>query len=462
MGETRGSDLALVASQLGRQPTTAFSVVVRCVGGHPLVIRNRPFDAEGRPFPTLFWLTCPDAVRAVSRLESTGAIAALNERIDGDPALAAALARAHDEYARERARDAVGAESFGGVAGTRRGIKCLHAHYANHLAGGKDPVGAWVAGRVDPVHPKSPSRRVGVVDLGTNSVRLLVAAESPGGSLEEFARDMVITRIGAGVDATGRIDPAALARTLAVLERYAARARALHAERVSVSATSAVRDATNRIELERSVERLTGERLRVIDGEHEARLSFDGATRGLDLPSPYLVVDVGGGSTELAFGADAAVAAASLPIGSVRMTERFVRTDPPTRRELDAIRSEVRARLSEASLLVPTRDARTLIAVAGTATTMQGTALDLKRWDPEATHRSWLTLDDARRVLSRLASMATPERAAIPVMPPGREDVITAGAVVLTETMAQCGFDRTLVSETDILDGLAFEALGSL
>ncbi|HEX2425259.1 MAG TPA: DUF501 domain-containing protein, partial [Actinomycetota bacterium] len=225
MGETRGSDLLLVAAQLGRRPTTPFTVVARCPGGHPLAIRNRPFDAEGRPFPTLFWLTCVDAVRSVSRLESEGWIARLNERAERDEDFAAALERAHDAYAAERAADAGEVQIEGGVGGTRRGIKCLHAHYANHLAGGDDPVGAWVAGRVEPIHPGEPPGRVAVVDLGTNSIRLLVASAARHGSLEEFARDMVITRIGAGVDATAAIDPVALERTAAVLERYAGRAR---------------------------------------------------------------------------------------------------------------------------------------------------------------------------------------------------------------------------------------------
>jgi exopolyphosphatase/guanosine-5'-triphosphate,3'-diphosphate pyrophosphatase len=458
MGETRGSDVRLVASQLGREPTTPFTVVARCPGGHPLAIRNRPFDAEGRPFPTLFWLTCPAAVRAVSRLEAEGWIGRLNERTRSDRAFEEALDGAHVEYARERAREAAPAASFGGVGGARSGIKCLHAHYANHLGGGDDPVGVWVAQRIEPVHEDERGGRVAVVDLGTNSIRLLVASEGERGSLEEFARDMVITRIGAGVDETGRLDPSALDRTLAVLRRYAARARALHADSVLVSATSAVRDVRNREGLERAVRRLAGAPLRVIDGEHEARLSFDGATGGLDLPTPFLVVDVGGGSTEIAFGGENVDAAASVPVGSVRLTERFVRHDPPSPNELASVRAEVRRALEHAPMALA-REAATVVAVAGTATTVQGIALGLDRWDPEATHRTWLSLADASRVAEVLAGMTTAERAAIPVMPPGREDVIAVGAVVLSEIMAVLRVDRVLVSETDILDGLALEAL---
>src|SRR5205823_11665921 len=158
--------------------------------------------------------------------------------------------------------------------------KCLHAHYAYHLAGGDDAVGAWVAERVEPVHEERP--RVAAVDLGTNSIRLIVASPAEDGGLEEFARDMVITRIGRAVDETGRIGDEALARTVAELEWYCRRARALHASRIRVGATSAVRDASNRDELEAAVRRAAGSELEVIPGEREAALSFLGATRGLD------------------------------------------------------------------------------------------------------------------------------------------------------------------------------------
>src|SRR5262245_60027644 len=158
VGERRGSDLRIVAEQLGREPTVPFTVVARCPDGHPLVIRNAPVDPDGNPFPTTFWLTCPVAVKAVSRLEADGWISRLNERIETDPAFAEAVARAHVEYARERARDLAGAEGWGGVGGTRTGLKCLHAHYANRVAGGDDAVGAWVAERIEPVHDEPPGR----------------------------------------------------------------------------------------------------------------------------------------------------------------------------------------------------------------------------------------------------------------------------------------------------------------
>jgi len=157
-GELRSSDLAAVREQLGREPTTPFTVVARCARGgpgfgtHPLVIRNHPLDAGGRPFPTMYWLTCPDAVRAVSRVESEGWIGRLNERVDSDPEFRRALEAAHRAYAAERGRVVPGAEEWGGVGGTRVCVKCLHAHYAYRLAGGDDPVGAWTAERVGASH----------------------------------------------------------------------------------------------------------------------------------------------------------------------------------------------------------------------------------------------------------------------------------------------------------------------
>jgi uncharacterized protein len=184
MGELRASDRVAVRAQLDREPTTSFTVVARCAHpfsgspgdvGHPLVIRNHPLDAEGKPFPTRYWLTCPDAVRSVARLEADGWIRSLSERAEAEPdGFGAALRAAHAEYAADRAADGPDARHHGGVGGTRAGVKCLHAHYAYHLAGGEDPVGAWVAERLEPLHPSEGASRVAAVDLGTNSIRLLV------------------------------------------------------------------------------------------------------------------------------------------------------------------------------------------------------------------------------------------------------------------------------------------------
>jgi exopolyphosphatase / guanosine-5'-triphosphate,3'-diphosphate pyrophosphatase len=395
----------------------------------------------------------------VSRVESDGWIA----RLGDDPTIAAAVAEAHRAYAAERGEILPGSEVWGGVGGTRRGIKCLHAHYAYRLAGGDDAVGRWTAERVEPVHPAEPGGRVAAIDQGTNSTRLLVL--EPRGRDEdplEMARDMRITRLGKDVDRTGRLAPESIERTLGVIARFARRARALHAERIRLGATSAVRDASNQEELFEPVRLLIDGEPEVIDGEREAALSFLGGTRGLDPANgPFLLVDVGGGSTEFVFGRAPTVVdhALSTQMGSVRLTERVRPSDPPSDDDLGAFHELIEAQLEHVERAVPLRDARTLVAVAGTATTLQACALGLERYDPDVIHRSTLTLEDAERTLRELAAMSNEERAAIPVMPPGRGDVIVAGARILVDTMRRFGFDEALVSETDILDGLALELL---
>ena len=456
----RAADVVAVAEQLGREPTTPFTVVARCTGGHPLVIRNAPIDAHGDPFPTTYWLTCPTAVKAVARVESGGAIARMNDRIHADEAFDRAVEAAHRAYAADRATDLETARDWGGVAGTRTGVKCLHAHYAYHVAGGEDPVGAWTAAQIEPVHAEQRPGRVAAIDQGTNSIRLLVV--EPGTPPTELARDMVITRLGKDVDRTGRLDPERLARTVEVLATFCRRARALGAERIRVGATSAVRDAENREAFVEAVRRHSGGAPEIITGEQEAGLSYLGGTQGLDPgEGPFLVQDIGGGSTEFVVGTEPGRAehAISTQMGSVRLTERHIRLDPPSREELAALATEATDTLIGVEAAVPVRGARTFVAVAGTATTMQAIALGLDRYDPDRIHRTTLTLADAERVLGDLAAMTDAKRAAMVVMAPGRGDVIVAGGVVLVETMRSFGFDRALVSETDILDGLAFEML---
>jgi exopolyphosphatase / guanosine-5'-triphosphate,3'-diphosphate pyrophosphatase len=452
------SDLALVADQLGREPQTSFEVVARCPGGHPLVIRNHPIDHRGDPFPTLYWLTCPEAVKAVSRLESEGWIRALDDRAREERSFAEALEEAHREAAVERGRLHPGAEAWGGVAGTRRGLKCLHAHYANHLGGGRDPVGGWVAERVEPVHGQLPRARVAAVDMGTNSIRLLVA-DPLDGDLTEVARDMVITRLGTGVDRNGRFDPDAVERTLDVLARYVRRARALGAERIRVGATSAVRDVADRERLLAEVERIAGTPPEVLTGDREGELTFLGATRGLDAPGPVLVFDIGGGSTELILGDGGPQAVISVDVGSVRATERVGPADPPTEEDLDRLREVASVGLAPAEEPIPPGRAATLLGVAGTTTTVAALALDLPRYDSEAIHGSVLRRGDAQRVAEDLAAMTVAERAALPVMAAGREDVIVAGALILLEIMDRWRFEACLVSEHDILEGLAVEMM---
>jgi exopolyphosphatase/guanosine-5'-triphosphate,3'-diphosphate pyrophosphatase len=456
--ELRAQDLDAVRDQLGRAPTVPFSVVARCSEGHPVVIRNRPIDADGNPFPTIYWLTCPAAVKAVSQLESEGWIS----RLAADRAFAEAVEASHTRYADERGGYLAGAEQWGGVGGTRRGLKCLHAHYAYHLAGGDDAAGRWTAEQVEPVHAGEPAGRVAAIDQGTNSTRLLILEPRNESDPVELARDMVITRLGKGVDETGALDPASIDRATEAMARFARRARALHVERIRIGATSAVRDAANREEFQRQVRDRIGVDPEVIDGDREAALSFLGGTRGLDPAlAPYLLVDIGGGSTEFVFGnaPDDVEHAISTQMGSVRLTERVAPSDPPAPEDLRRFEDLIREHLEVVEQAVPVRDGRTLVAVAGTATTLQACALGLTRYDPDLIHRSRLTLADAERTLHELASMTNETRAAIPVMPKGRGDVIVAGAAVLAQAMRRFGYEEALVSETDILDGLALELL---
>ena len=435
--------------------------MARCGDGHPLVIRNHPFDRDGAPFPTLYWLTCPAAVKAVARLESEGWIKRLDQRAANDAELGPALEEAHRRYAAERARWEPEAAGWGGVGGVRRGIKCLHAHYANHVAGGRDPVGRWMAERVEPVHPEEDrTGRVAAVDMGTNSVRLLVARPVDG-DLMDLARDMVITRLGRGVDRTGRLDRASFEATMDVLDRYVQRARALAAERVRIGATSAVRDLADRGALEAEVHRIAGVAPEVLTGEDEARLSFLGATAVLGGGRPVVVFDIGGGSTELGRGRDTPEAAVSVDVGSVRITERVGPSDPPTEADVEAMRRLASEGLADAERVVGRGRGETLIGVAGTTTTVQALALGLERYDPEAIHGTTLRRDAAEVVLDRLAAMTVAERRALPVMAPGREDVIVAGASVLVEILHRWGVEECLVSERDILDGLAIEMVRS-
>ena len=279
--------------------------------------------------------------------------------------------------------------------------------------------GVWVAERIEPIHAEEPpGERIAVIDQGTNSCRLLVVERGSDGEIHERAEDMIITKLGQGVDATGELDPGALARTETVLARYCRRARALGATRIRVGATSAVRDASNRDEFVAMVRRHAGVEPEVIAGEEEARLSFLGGTLGLPTAeAPFLLVDIGGGSTEFVVGAQPGRAdrATSTQMGSVRLTERHVRTDPPAAAELDALRNAVADVLGDAELAVPEiHTAHTFVSVAGTATTIQAIALGLDRYDPDATHRSWLGRGDVEAVLADLASMTNAQRARDP------------------------------------------------
>lgn len=308
--------------------------------------------------------------------------------------------------------------------------------------------------------------RVAGVDCGTNSIRLLVADCDPStGELVELDRRMTVVRLGQGVDKTGRLAPEALARTFAACREYAAVIKELGAERVRFVATSASRDAENRDEFVQGVLDILGVEPEVISGDQEAEFSFSGATKELagrtDLERPFLVVDIGGGSTEFVVGDDHVQAARSVDVGCVRMTERHlvvdgVVADPPTGAQVAAIRADIEAALDLAAETVPLARARTLVGLAGSVTTVAGIALGLAEYDSEAIHHSRIPYETVREISERMLTLTHAERAAIPVMHPGRVDVIGAGALVLLAIMERVGASEVVVSEHDILDGIAW------
>ncbi|MEV6672935.1 Ppx/GppA phosphatase family protein [Streptomyces sp. NPDC051162] len=308
--------------------------------------------------------------------------------------------------------------------------------------------------------------RVAAVDCGTNSIRLLVADLDPvTGELTELDRRMRIVRLGQGVDRTGRLAEEALERTFAACREYAEVIRDLKAERTRFVATSASRDAENREEFVRGIVEILGVEPEVISGDQEAEFSFTGATRELagraDLDRPFLVVDIGGGSTEFVVGDAHVRAARSVDVGCVRMTERHLAADgalvdPPSADGLAAIRADVEAALDLAEETVPLREARTLVGLAGSVTTVAAIALGLPEYDSEAVHHARISLERVREITDMLLTSTHEQREAIPVLHPGRIDVIAAGALVLRSVMERAGAQEVVVSEHDILDGIAW------
>ncbi|MER5707532.1 MULTISPECIES: Ppx/GppA phosphatase family protein [Streptomyces] len=298
--------------------------------------------------------------------------------------------------------------------------------------------------------------RVAGIDCGTNSIRLLVADVHPEtGDLVELDRRMTIVRLGQGVDKTGRLAPEALERTFAACRAYAEVIKELGAERLRFVATSASRDAENRDEFVNGVVEILGVEPEVITGDQEAAFSFTGATGELHGDDRRLVVDIGGGSTEFVTGNKHVEAARSVDIGCVRLTERHVRHDPPTAEEVAAIRADVRAALDLAAETVPIGSAETLVGLAGSVTTVAAIALGLTEYDSEKIHHSRISAAQVAEVTDRLLASTHDERAAIPVIHPGRVDVIIAGALVLREIVERVGASEVVVSEHDILDGIA-------
>jgi exopolyphosphatase/guanosine-5'-triphosphate,3'-diphosphate pyrophosphatase len=452
-----------VAVLLGRQPRGRFEVVVRNLAGQPAVIRNDPLLEDGTPMPTRWWLVDPNLRAAVSGLEADGGVAKAEAAVDP-----AELAAAHARYAAERDTalpdDHQGPRPTGGVGGTRRGVKCLHAHLAWFLAGGDDPIGRWVAARLNLDGPRAGP--VAAIDCGTNSTRLLVA-DAAGGPLERLMR---ITRLGEGVDATGRLAEPAVARTVAVLREYREIMDRHGVVAARATATSAARDAANRDELFAPAREALGVPLELLSGEAEGRLSFSGATAELDPHGgPYLVVDIGGGSTELVTaplpvvgetdsngaGRPTGVAVISIEVGCVRVTERFLHHDPPLPAELSDAAEDVHARLNRAAITEPAiTQAAQLVGLAGTVTTLSAIDQGLPAYRRDRIHHSALSRRRVEELLEALGGEPKDERLRRPGLEAARADVIVGGTVVLATLMRHSEFEWCLVSEADILDGL--------
>ena len=296
------------------------------------------------------------------------------------------------------------------------------------------------------------------IDCGTNSTRLLVADES-GTTVERLMR---ITRLGQGVDATGRLAPEAVARTVAVLEEYRKVLDRHGVERVRMTATSAARDASNRDDFFAAATAAVGVAPELLGGDEEARLSFLGATSELDPDDgPFLVADIGGGSTEFAVGTTEPEGVLSTDIGCVRITEKFLHSDPPAPEELSQAFDVVRGHLDDVARVIPSvADVRRFVGLAGTVTTMAAVELGLADYDRDRIHHFVLSRAAAEDVFRTLATESRRQRLYNPGLEEARADVIVGGAVIVTAIMRYFDFAECLVSEADILDGLVLSLRG--
>ena len=301
--------------------------------------------------------------------------------------------------------------------------------------------------------------RVAAIDCGTNSIRLLIADIS-GGKFKEVLRDMEIVRLGQGVDENKSFHPDAINRTLAAVEKFKNQLAGKGVEKIRFCATSATRDAANRDLFIYGVRQILGVEVEVIPGEEEARLSFNGATKELlQSDAPFLVVDIGGGSTEFVYGNKEVEFAKSVDIGCVRMSERHLKSQPVEMSQVAQAIIDIDKAIVQAAAVVPISTAKTLVAVAGTATTIAAAALELETYDRYAIHLSRIPAEKVHKVSAAFQAMTKSEISNLGFMHPGRVDVITAGSLVLSRVMAATGATEFVASESDILDGMAWSLI---
>ncbi len=513
----------IVSGQLGRPARDVTGIGVRCPFGRPVVIETSPVLSGGMPNPTLLYLTCPTAATAISRVESAGGVKRLKSVCADDPGLRRALDALTDAYRQKRAMLAGGEDprpdaGIGGPEGPEL-ASCLHAYTAALLAA----LSGWL--RSEAAHPQDTlagaaeaawdrflpprdtlwcdddrcarwalerRRRVAAIDVGTISVRLLVA-ELTGGRPEHVYRQVEVTRLGEGLRSGGRLGGEPARRTAAVVRRYVDDARGLGASEIVLAGTSATRDAVDGREFIQALGDETGVTAVVLTGAEEARLAYAGAS--LDIQGDLVVLDVGGGSTELIRRTpEGAIEAVSLDIGASRATERWLHSDPPRPEEMASAAQEAAALLqplaprfgsvaaassaaaagagvaaagagvgaTAAGVGATARAAGAalprLVGVAGTITTLACLDAGLEVYDSELIHLRRLSRDAVERLVTRLGGMTTAERAALPCVQAGRAAVIVGGALIVKAAMQVLGYPELVVSERDLLDGLVLRS----
>ena len=457
------ADIARVGELLGRIPQGQFEIVVRTKSGDPVVLRNAPFLDDGTPMPTRYWLLGERETVIIGRLEAGGGVN--QAEADIGPT---ALEETHNRYAAER--DAAidpthtGPRPFGGVGGTRIGVKCLHAHFGWWLAVGDDPVGQWVADKLlisrddyvvtnnMPTRPVFTSP-VAAIDIGTNSTNLLIV--DPQGN--EIVREVKVTRLGKGVAASGLLDDSAIAATVQQLAVYASLLKQHNVETFRVTATEACRRASNANTFLDQAQTVLGKRPEIISGVEEGQLAFRGALSKLEPHNgTTIVIDIGGGSTEVMIGQGNSLQhTSSFPVGAVVLTETELHRDPPRPEELTNAIGLVTDFMDDLVREQPhVLDATRVVGVAGTIVTIAAVEMGIARFDPVALHGMTLTREAAEDVFRTLATESLTDRKSNPGLPGERADVIVGGCCALVGIMRRLRLPSITVSVHNLLDGV--------
>jgi exopolyphosphatase/guanosine-5'-triphosphate,3'-diphosphate pyrophosphatase len=453
-------DIARITELLGRVPQGKCEVVVRALDGDPVVLRNQPLLPDGTPMPTLYWLCGARENVLIGRLEATGAVNQVEAELD-----AALIAAAHDRYAAERdaliPADHTGPRPFGGVAGTRIGVKCLHAHFGWWLAGGNDPVGDWVAEKLGvsrSSYIRATAKPVAAIDIGTNSTNLLIA-DAQG---NDIAREVHVTGLGRGVVHDNMLNEEAIARTVSRLQHYADLIAQHEVGTVRVTATEACRRATNAAVFLDQAEAVLGTRPLIIAGTEEGRLAYSGALSHLPVHVGItLVIDIGGGSTEIMIGEKTLQHAVSFPVGTVVLTESHLAHDPPRPEELTNAIGFVTDFMDDLIRDHPeVLNATRVVGVAGSIVTIAAVEIGLKEFDATALHGVRMTRENVEEVFRTLATETLADRKFNPGLPADRADVIVGGCCVLVGVMRKLRIPEIMVSVNNLLDGLVRDELG--